>query len=318
MSVPGRGAIEGDTRFLDPEVAAALGNLELVARFIVEGFLIGLHKSPYHGFSAEFATYREYSPGDDLRYLDWKVLGRTDRFYLKQFEENTNLVCHLVLDCSGSMSVGGTPGGEVKRGRVSAGRVSKFTYARQLTAALAYLMLKQQDSVGLVAFADGPVKQVPARARSIQLARLLGELGKLEPERGTEVARGLAGIPEKLRRSGLVIFVSDCLADPDEIVETLKLFRTRGHEVLVFQVLSPEERDFPFRDLTEFVDAETGGRVLAQASDIKAAYMEALAGHVDLLKRRSGEMDVDFTELGTDQRLDRALVDYLAKRRRVG
>jgi uncharacterized protein (DUF58 family) len=312
MPIPGRGAIEGDTRFLDPEVAAALGSLELVARFIVEGFLIGLHKSPYHGFSAEFATYREYSPGDDLRYLDWKVLGRTDRFYLKQFEDNTNLACHLVLDCSGSMSVGETGG----RGR--RGRVSKFTYARQLTAALAYLMLKQQDAVGLVAFADGPARQVPAHSRSIQLASVLGVLSELRPERGTEVARGLAGVPEKIRRRGLVIFVSDCLADAGEIIETLKLFRTHGHEVLVFQVLSPEERDFPFRDLTEFVDAETGGRVLAQGSDIRRAYLAALGEHIERLKRSCGEMDVDFTELGTDMRLDRALVDYLAKRRRAG
>ncbi len=311
MPIPGRGTIEGDTRFLDPEVAAAVGSLELVARFIVEGFLIGLHKSPYHGFSAEFATYREYSPGDDLRHLDWKVLGRTDRFYLKQFEENTNLACHLVLDCSGSMSVGET------RGRGGKGRVSKFTYARQLTAALSYLMLKQQDAVGLVAFADGPVKQVPAHTRSIQLASVLGVLGELKPESGTEVARGLAGIPEKITRRGLVVFVSDCLADADEIIETLKLFRTRGHEVLVFQVLSPEERDFPFRDLTEFVDAETGERVLAQASDIRAAYLAELAEHVERLRRSCAEMDVDFTALGTDQRLDRALVDYLAKRTRA-
>ena len=160
-SAPGRGRIEGDTRFLDPAVAAAVGRLELVARFIVEGFLIGLHRSPYHGFSAEFSSYREYSPGDDLRHLDWKVFGRTDRFYLKQFEENTNLICHLLLDCSGSMSVGETKGG--------AARVSKFTYARQLTAALAYLMLKQQDAAGMLAFADGPVALLPARARTIQL-----------------------------------------------------------------------------------------------------------------------------------------------------
>lgn len=307
---PGRGRIEGDTRFLDPAVAAAVGNLELVARFIVEGFLIGLHRSPYHGFSAEFSSYREYSPGDDLRHLDWKVFGRTDRFYLKQFEENTNLICHLLLDCSGSMSVGETKGG--------AARVSKFTYARQLTAALAYLVLKQQDAAGMLAFADGPVALVPAHARTIQLGTLLGRLSEIAPERGTEVARGLAGLPEKLRRRGLVIFVSDCLAEPREILDAMRLFRARGHEVLVFQILSPEERDFPYRDLTEFVDAETGERLLTQPSDIRQAYLEALAEHVGLLKRECSEMNVDFIELGTDTRLDRALVDYIAKRRRVG
>ncbi len=311
-TAPGRGRIEGDTRFLDPAVAASVGSIELVARFIVEGFLLGLHRSPYHGFSAEFASYREYSPGDDPRYLDWKVLGRTDRLYLKQFEENTNLTCHLLLDCSGSMSVG-----EAKASRGREARVSKFTYARMLTAAFAYLMLKQQDAVGLVAFAEGPVTQVPARTRSVQLAGILGTLSKLEAERGTEVASGLAGIPEKLRRRGLVVFVSDCLADPAQIVETMRLFRIRGHEVIVFQVLSVEERDFPFRDLVEFVDAETGERITAQASDIAEAYREAMGEHVALLRRELGDMNIDFVELANDYRLDRALVDYLAKRRRV-
>jgi uncharacterized protein (DUF58 family) len=308
---PGRGPLEGDTRFLDPAVAAALGNLELVARLTVEGFLLGLHRSPYHGFSAEFSSYREYSPGDDLRYLDWKVLGRTDRFYLKQFEENTNLVCHILLDCSGSMSIG-----EARRSDPP--RVSKFTYARQLAAALAYLMLKQQDAAGLVAFADGPVVSVPAHARTIQLGRLLSEMERLSPERATAVARGLAGLPEKLRRRGLVVFVSDCLADPAEILETMRLFRARGHEVLVFMILSPEERDFPFRDLTEFVDAEIGARLTTQASDVARAYLEAVGSHIESLRVGCNEMDVDFVELRTDMRLDRALVDYLAKRRRAG
>ncbi len=271
---PARGRIEGDTRFLDPALAAALGNLELVARFIVEGFLIGLHKSPYHGFSAEFSSYREYAPGDDLRHVDWKVMGRTDRLYLKQFEENTNMACHVLLDCSGSMSVGETSG------RGVAERVSKFTYARQLAAALAYLMLKQQDAAGLLAFADGPIASVPARARNIQLGTMLTELSRLKAERTTDVARGLAGLPEKLTRRGLVVFISDCLAEPAEMLEAWGLFRARGHEVLVFQILSPDERDFPFRDLVEFVDAETGERLKTQASDVRAAYLDALAAHV--------------------------------------
>ncbi len=313
---PARGSIEGDTRFLDPAVAASVGSLELVARFIVEGFLIGLHRSPYHGFSAEFASYREYSPGDDLRHLDWKVFGRTDRFYLKQFEENTNLACWLLLDCSGSMKVGGTGkvGGAAKGGPE---RVSKFTYARQLAAGLAYLMLKQQDAVGMLAFADGPVASVNAHARSVQLGNVLTQLSRLEPEHGTDVARGLAALPDKLTRRGLVIFISDCLAEPEEITNAMRLFRARGHEVLVFHVLSPEERDFPFSELTEFVDAETEERLLTHPSDLKAAYLEALGEHVAKLRTACSEMNIDFVELRTDTRLDRALVDYLAKRRRV-
>ena len=309
---PGRGRIEGDTRFLDPAVAASLGNIELVARLIVEGFLIGLHRSPYHGFSAEFSSYREYAPGDDLRHLDWKVLGRTDRFYLKQFEENTNLACHVLLDCSGSMSVGEAPAG-----KGAPGRVSKFTYARQLAAALAYLMLKQQDAVGLVAFAQGPVASIPARARTVQLGGILGALAGIVAAGGTAVATGLAGIPEKLRRRGLVVFVSDCLAEPAEILETMKLFRTRGHEVIVFQILAREERDFPFTDLVEFVDAETEERLTARTSDIAAAYREAMGRHLSALRSGLSDMNIDFVELRNDERLERPLVDYLAKRRRV-
>jgi len=297
----GRGRIEGDTRFLDPVIAAAVGNLEFVARYIVEGFLIGLHRSPYHGFSAE------YAPGDDLRHLDWKVFGRTERFYLKQFEENTNLACHVLLDCSGSMSIG-----------EGQGRVSKFTYARQLAAALGYLMLKQQDAAGLVSFADGPINTIPSSARRLQLGRVLKELARLKPEKGTDVARGLSGLAEKLRRRGLVVFISDCLTEARDVADALRLFRTHGHEVIVFQILTPEERDFPFRDLIEFVDAETGERLLTQTADVAEAYREALGEHISFLKRECDEMKVDFVELRTDTRLDRALVDYLAKRRRTG
>jgi uncharacterized protein (DUF58 family) len=198
----------------------------------------------------------------------------------------------------------------------TAGRVSKFTYARQLAAALAYLMVKQQDAAGLLSFADGPCGSVPASSRRLQLGRILKELALLTPERGTDVGRGLAGLAERLRRRGLVVFVSDCLSEPREIADALRLFRAHGHEVIVFQVLSPEERDFPFRDLVEFVDAETGERLLTQTADVADAYRDAFAAHVGSIRRACEEMNVDFVELGTDTRLDRALVDYLAKRRR--
>jgi uncharacterized protein (DUF58 family) len=195
--------------------------------------------------------------------------------------------------------------------------VSKFTYGRQLAAALAYMMLKQQDAVGMLGFSDQVVASIPARARTIQLRSVLADLSRLEPERGTEVATGLAGLPEKLVKRGLVVFVSDCLAEPEEILDAMGLFRARGHEVLVFQILSPEERDFPFRDLVEFVDAETGERILTQTSDVARAYLDAVETHIETLRRGCNEMNVDFVELRTDTRLDRALVDYLAKRRRL-
>jgi uncharacterized protein (DUF58 family) len=206
--------------------------------------------------------------------------------------------------------------GEVKaRGKWPA-RVSKFTYARTLAAALAYLMLRQKDAPGLLAFGEGVLAQVPARSRSVQLGDVTGVLGRLSPSGGTAVASGLASLPEKLRRRGLVAFVSDCLADPAEILEAMRLFRSRGHEVIVFQVLSAEERDFPFRDLTEFVDAETAERLTAQGSDVARSYLEALGAHQATLRRGLAEMSADFVELANDVRLDRALVDYVATRSR--
>lgn len=301
-----RGRIEGDTLFLDPVAASRLAGLDLVARFIVEGFLIGLHKSPYHGFSAEFSSYREYSPGDDTRRVDWKVYGRTDRFYLKEFEENTNLTCYVILDCSGSMGTGG--GGRCP---------SKFDYARSLTAALVYLVLKQQDAAGLAAFSSEAVRLIPPRARPRHLTDVLSALAGLRPGGRTDPARGLAGLPERMRRRGLVIFLSDCLVEPEPLLEVLKAFRVRGHELVVFQMLSPEERRFPYRELVEFEDAETGTKVTAHGADIRHAYLGALGRHSARLRGALGEMDADFVELTTDTRYDVALVEYLAKRRRL-
>ena len=171
--------------------------------------------------------------------------------------------------------------------------------------------------MGLLAFADGPLAAVDARARPAQLRDVLARMARLAPEGGTDVARGLAGLPDRLARRGLVVFVSDCLADPAEITALLRLFRARGHEVIVFQVLSPEERDFDFTELTEFVDAETGARLLTHPADLRPAYLEALRRHTAEIAGACAEMNVDFVELRTDTRLDRALVDYLAKRRRV-
>lgn len=290
-------ALPGDAMFLDPEVAARISNLELVARLIVEGFMIGLHRSPYHGYSVEFSSYRKYSVGDDLRKVDWKVFGKTDRYYVKQYEEDTNLTCHLLLDCSGSMAFG-----------------KKFPYAVRLCAALGYLMVKQSDAVGLLSFSDDTIGYVKPSARSVHLKPLFSAMAGLRPEGGTSFGKGLAGLAERLVRRGLVILVSDLLAPVDDVLNELSRLRHRKHELIVFQLLADEERDFPYREQIEFVDMETGARLTTQASYIREHYVRELNAHLERLRRGLRDMDIDLVELSTSDRLDFALVEYLARR----
>lgn len=296
------GRLNGDTMFLDPETAARVGNLELVARFIVEGFLIGLHKSPYHGFSSEFSSYRKYSKGDPFRFVDWKVYGRTDRFYVKQFEENTNAFGHVILDVSSSMDFG-------------VSTVTKFTYARCLAAAFAYLMLKQGDAAGLAMFSSRETVSIPARRGFLHLRRLLAELAAAKPDSGTDFDAGLGSVPERMPRRGIAVLISDMLDDPDRILDAIKGFRYRGHEVVAFRLLTPEEREFPYRDNFEFVDAETGEKLAAQGSYIRQAYIAALSAHTEKLKRGCSDMGADLVEMTTDAILSNAIAAYLSKRR---
>lgn len=304
-----RGKLDGDTRFLDPQVVARVSNLELVARFIVEGFLIGLHKSPYHGFSSEFASYRKYTKGDPFKFLDWKVAAKTDRLYIKQFEERTNTRCYLLLDASGSMRFGGE--GEKAQG------VSKWLYARNLAAAMAYLMIKQGDAVGLGIFRGGKPEVLPPRGGTVHLHGLYSILGKAEPNEVTDTEKGLAGLPERLARRGLVVILSDLLDTPEKIIAGLKGFRVRRHEVILFHVMAPEERDFPYRDNIEFVDAETGQTITAQGSYIAEAYKKALASHMESVKRFCRENDIDFVSLSTEELLSTALLAYMNRRQRM-
>ena len=294
---------DGDTRFLDPAIFATVDNLEMLARFIVEGFMIGLHRSPYHGFSVEFSSYRKYSPGDEPRYVDWKLFGKTDRLYVKQFEENTNLVCTLCVDCSGSMKVGDK-------------NLTKFKYATSLAAALAYLLLKQGDAVGLVAFSEREVEVVRPRSRTNYLARLLAVLARIEPRAETNIHSGLAGVAERMRRRGLVVLISDFFADIDDLVEQLKRLRYRGHEVIAFQILTTDERDFPFKDLVEFIDAETDERLITQTSYVADSYRKALGEHQERLRSVCRDHNIDLVELTTADNLDVALLAYLSRRSR--
>lgn len=292
-----------ELRHLDPAVVARIESLELRARTVVEGFLIGLHRSPFQGFSVEFSEYRQYMPGDDLSTLDWKVYGRSDRFYVKRFEEETNLDCRILLDVSASMAYG------------SHG-VTKHAYAVSLAAALAYLMHRQRDAVGLVAFDDDIATEVPVSGRPGHLRRVLAALDRLETGRRSDVARPLTRLAEALTRPGLVVVVSDLLDEPEAVLRGLRHLRSRGADVIVLHLLDPAERDFPFRRVTRFRDLETGAEVRTLASRVRAPYRQAMDELVAAYERDLRLADVDYHRLDTSKPLDGALRSYLAARAR--
>ncbi len=296
--------VEGRPRFLDPATLARLGSLELKARTVVEGFLTGLHRSPFKGFSVEFAEYRQYLPGDDLATLDWKVYGRTDRHFIKKFEEETNLDCHLLLDVSASMAYG-------------SGAVTKIEYGSYLAAALAYLMNRQRDAVGLIAFDDRIVKMVRPSARAGHLTSLLVTLEKLPRGARTDVAKPLRDLAEAIRKRGLVVLISDLLDDPTRVLEGLKHFRYRGTEVIVFHVLDPAELRFPFEQAARFRDLETAEEVVAVPSAVRGQYLQAIGELQERYRRELQLAGIDYVLLDTSLPLETALLSYLQARRRA-
>lgn len=293
-------------RYLDPAVVARLGHLDVRARLVVEGFIAGMHRSPFHGFSVEFAEHRPYMPGDPLKNLDWKVLAKSDRHLVKQYSEETNLRCHLLVDLSGSMGF-----------RSPRASLSKFEYARSLSAALAYLMLAQQDAVGAMLFADAPVSFIPARSVRSHLDVLLKALAAGAPQGRTQLGPSLHGLAERIKRRGLVVLVSDLMDRPEAVLSGLQHFRHRRHEVIVFHVLDPDEIDFPYHDTSTFVDLESGKRLTTEPWEIGDRYRERLAAWRDRYARACREQRVDYVPLDTRTPFDRALMAYLEKRARL-
>ena len=297
-------AVSRDLRFLDPAVIARLGSMELKARTVVEGFLSGLHRSPYKGFSVEFAEYRQYLPGDDLSMLDWKVYARSDRHYIKRFEEETNLECHLLVDVSASMAYrGGAP-------------MSKLEYGSVLAASLAFLMNRQRDATGLIAFDERIVFRLPAGARPGHLHPLQLALERLQPGTQSNDGRPLHQLAEALMKRSLVVLVSDLLDDPETVIKGLKHLRFRGTDVVVFQVLDPNELTFPFRGASRFRDLENADEVTAEPSSIRTAYLRELAGLTLKYDRELRGAGIDYVQLDTSQPLDFALLAYLSARAR--
>ncbi|MCS7305377.1 MAG: DUF58 domain-containing protein [Thermoguttaceae bacterium] len=291
-------------KYFDPRVLARLKGLVLRARQIVEGYMTGLHRSPYRGFSIEFAEHREYAPGDDLRYLDWKVFGRTDKFYLKQFEAETNLVCYLVVDASRSMSY-----------QSAQAPWSKWEYAQALAAALAYLVLAQQDSVGLVTFDHQVRNIVRPGAHPSHLKEILTGLEQIQPEGKTSIAPVLDELAERFVRRGLVVILSDFFDQPEQLVRTLAHFRHRRHDVILMQVLDRAEEEFPFEQLTRFEGLEEPHQVVADARSLRAAYLRHFQAAVRQLQRSCREHGMEYVRLHTDRPVDVALRTFLSRRK---
>jgi uncharacterized protein (DUF58 family) len=286
---------------VDPRVLARLDDLELIARTAVEGFLHGLHRSPYVGFSVEFASHREYLPGDDLRHLNWKLYGRNDKLYVKQYDAETNLDCHLVIDTSASMET-------------ASASLSKRRYATMLAAALAHLALKQRDAVGAILFAERVLTQVRPRARSAQLSEILGAL-LISPGTACAATPGvLHEVAELLPRRGLVVLISDLFYAPEAIFSGLDHLLFRGHDVLVFHVLDPLEERLPVEGQVRFHDLETGEELSTHVDDIRSDYQRAIASWFAELERGSTSRGIDLVTLTSDTPLDRALLDYLTRR----
>ncbi len=289
------------SRFLGPEILARMASLELVARAVVEGFLSGLHQSPYIGFSVDFVEYRPYVPGDDVRYLDWKVLARTDRYYIKKFEGDTNTRVHLLVDVSGSMGY-------------RSGTVSKLEYALFLTAALAYLAHRQQDAVGLIAFDRDIRSYIPARLRPGHLHLLLTTLERLRPGGPSAIADMLVRLAELVRKRSIVVVISDFYEEANRLTDALRRLRCQGHDLIVFHVLDEKEMSFDFSQPAVFVDMETGEQLQVSPEDLRVAYAQAVGEHTALLQQTCGAHRIDYQLLSTAQPLDHALFRYLSRR----
>ncbi len=285
----------------DPKLMASVQDLEVVARWVVEGFVNGLHRSPYVGFSVDFASHREYMAGDDLRHLNWKLYGRHDRLYIKQYDAETNVDLHLVLDISGSMTVGDE-------------EQQKLRYAVLLCASLAHLATRQRDAVGLTLFADSVVEHFEARSKSDHLLQLMSALAQPRSCPSAKSPLVLHEAAELMPRRGLVVLISDLYYEPSELLSALDHFRHFGHDVLVFQVLAPLERQMPIEGAVKLVDAETGESLETLAHEIRESYTAAVGSWIDEIHTGCLARDIDHVCLTTDRPLELALMDYFVRR----
>jgi len=285
----------------DPVILSKITNMELRARLIVDGVLSGIHKSPYKGSSIEFLEHKEYSPGNEIKHIDWKVLAKTDKYYIKQFEEETNLKCYIFLDASGSM------------GYKSTG-ISKFEYAATLAASLAYLLLKQSDLVGLISFSDKVLQYIPPRSRLTHLHVILNALTELKTMGKSNTSIILNEFIEKIGRRSLIIIISDFFDDTKKIIHQLKYFQFKKNEVILFHILDPYELTFPFEAITFFESMEDDRRILADPKSIKDRYLSEINHFTEQFKQSCFENQIDYWLIDSSTPLDQALIKFLARR----
>ncbi len=287
--------------YLDPAALSKFGLNPLLARRVVEGFITGLHRSPFHGVSVEFADHREYVPGDDLKYLDWYLYARTDEYYIKRFEEETNLRCYLLLDHSGSMAFG-------------TAELTKWDYACFLSSCLAYLMLKQQDAVGLSLFGSSPLVLVPPRCRQTHLRQLMSTMLQNPPTGTTNMAYSLRAIVRNLQRRGLVVVISDLIDEPEQMLRTLRLLKSHQHDVIVFHIEDPAEIEFPFSGAGLFRDLETGEEMEIDPAAVRKEYLERREEFNQSIRSSLVHAGIDYCPVDTRQPYDKALSAYLQRR----
>ncbi len=294
------------SRFLDPELLASLSSMEIRARTVVEGMVEGLHKSPFKGFNVEFSEYRQYVPGDPLKDIDWKVYARTDKFYIKEHEEETNLSGYLVMDTSGSMSYKG------------AGGMSKIDYASTLAASLAYLMLKQQDSVGLVTFADGLRKVIRPRTGMAHLKAVCSELEATRAVDATNIGESLDMVGQSMKKRGIFILFSDLMDNAETIIKKLRQLRTRRHEIVLYHVLDRDEISFPFDDTTIFQDLEDRSEITTDAFTLRSEYLKRVRGLIGTFRSALRKSGIDYLIADTSTPLEANLRSFFTRRQATG
>jgi len=292
-------------KYLDPQTLMRLGNLNLVARSVVEGFISGLHRSPHHGFSVEFSEHRPYTPGDELRHLDWIAYAKTDRYYIKQYEQETNLRAYILLDCSGSMNYSSGKG------------PTKLEYGAFLAASMAYLMTRQQDVVGLVAFDHEIRLHMPPAGSPAHVNEMCRRLEHLKTGEVTSLAKPFHDLAEMIKRRGLIIVISDLYDDESEVVRALRHFRHKKHGLILFHVFDAAELELPFTKLTQFVDLETGDRYQVDPAGVREAYLAELRAFIDRYKRACSDADAEYVLADTSEPYDFLLRSYLTQRQRL-
>ena len=288
-------------KYLRPETVALLNSMSLRARLVVEGYIIGHHRSPYHGFSVEFAEHRSYGPGDEIKHIDWKLFGKTDRLYVKRYEEETNLRAHIILDTSKYMLY-------------SSAEVSKLSYANSLAASLSYLMINQQDAVGIAKFSEKIDTFIPPKARPSHLNLILSQLDDKDSGNDTQIGMVLHELADRIKKRGMVILISDLLDKPENVMKGLKHFRHQNQEVIVFHIQDRKESEFDFDTRTKFLDMETGEEIVTEPWHIRSNYNELISKLESNYKSNCRENLIDYVPLFTDQSLDIGITEYLIKR----